>query len=161
MFRECSPVRLSYKTYCDAYSAVHGAVNRSQKSFKLVWRCHQLLYGFLAKGYLSPSVTSVANDNWLWNVPGGCAQISWHLPYSRGKPQKTSAMGPSDEGAVRPVIASNEVPFLQMRLVGSHSTSGREKEGIKERMGRHGGAISRTWTNDGLRMNHSFLFWTT
>ena len=38
-------------------------------------------------------------------------------------------------GAVRPVIVSNEVPFLQMRSVGSHSTSGREKEGIKERIG--------------------------
>ena len=62
-------------------------------------------------------------------------QISWHLPYSRGKPQKTSARRPSDEGAVRPVIASNGSPFLQMRSVGSHSTSRREKEGIKERTG--------------------------
>ena len=34
-----------------------------QKSFKLVWRCHQLLSGFLAKGHLPrvASVTSVAN----------------------------------------------------------------------------------------------------
>ena len=37
--------------------------------------------------------------------------------------------------ALRPVVVSNGVPFLQMRYVGSHSTSGREKEGIKERMG--------------------------
>jgi hypothetical protein len=29
--------------------------------------------------------------------------------------------------AVKPVIASNGVPDLQVRLVGSHSTSGREK----------------------------------
>ena len=36
---------------------------------------------------------------------------------------------------MRPVIATNGDPFLQMRSVGSHSTSGREKEGIKERMG--------------------------
>ena len=43
--------------------------------------------------------------------------------------QKTSARRPSDEAAVRPVIASNEVPFLQMRSVGSHISSGREKEG--------------------------------
>ena len=42
---------------------------------------------------------------------------------------------PSDEGVVQPVIASNGVPFLQMRSVGSHSTSGREKEGIKDRTG--------------------------
>ena len=34
----------------------------------------------------------------------------------------------SDEGTVRPVIASNGVPFIKIRSVGSHSTSGREKE---------------------------------
>ena len=43
-------------------------------------------------------------------------------------------MEPPDEGAVRPVIASNGVPFLQMRSVGSHSKSGREKEGNNEGM---------------------------
>jgi hypothetical protein len=37
--------------------------------------------------------------------------------------------------AVRRVIASKGVPYLQMRLVGSHSMSGREKEGNKERTG--------------------------
>ena len=42
---------------------------------------------------------------------------------------------PCDEGAVRPFIASNGVPFLQMGSVGSHSTSGRETEGNKERTG--------------------------
>ena len=47
-------------------------------------------------------------------------------------PQKTSARRPSMK-AVRPVIASNEVLHLQMRSVGSHSTSGIEKEGKKER----------------------------
>ena len=50
------------------------------------------------------------------------------------KPQDISVRKTSDEGAVRPVIVSNEVPFLQMRPVGSHSTSEREKEGNKERM---------------------------
>ena len=38
--------------------------------------------------------------------------------------------------AVRPVIASNGVPYLQMRSVGSLSTSGREKDGKKERYDR-------------------------
>ena len=33
-------------------SAVHGAMGCDQESFKLVWRCHQLLSGFLAKGQL-------------------------------------------------------------------------------------------------------------
>ena len=44
------------------------------------------------------------------------------------KPRKTPAKGPSMK-AVRLVIASNGVPYLQMRSVGSHSTLGMEKEG--------------------------------
>ena len=36
--------------------------------------------------------------------------------------------------AVQTVIASNETPSLQMRSVGSHSMSEREKEDEKERM---------------------------
>ena len=34
---------------------------------------------------------------------------------------------------VRPVIYSNGAPSVLIRSVGSHSTSGREKEGKKER----------------------------
>ena len=49
--------------------------------------------------------------------------------------EKTLARRPSDEGVVRPVIASNGVHFLQVRSVGSHNTSGKEKEGIKESTG--------------------------
>jgi hypothetical protein len=37
--------------------------------------------------------------------------------------------------AVRTVFASNGVPYLQMRSVVSHNTSGREKEGKKKRAG--------------------------
>ena len=77
------------------------------------------------------SLTSVANDtddNEM--ILGGCEQISWHLRYSRGNPQKTSARRPSDEGVVRPVIASNGVHSHQMRSVGSHSTSGSQKDGV-------------------------------
>ena len=43
--------------------------------------------------------------------------------------RKTPARRPCDERAGRPIIASNGVHFLQIRSVGSHSTSGREKEG--------------------------------
>ena len=46
-------------------------------------------------------------------------------------------MGPSDEGAVPPVIALNGDPYLQIRSVGSHRTSGMEKEGKKERKWRN------------------------
>ena len=46
----------------------------------------------------------------------------------------TSEENPGDSlmKAVWPLIASNGVPYLQMRSVGSHSTSGREKEGNKD-----------------------------
>ena len=37
--------------------------------------------------------------------------------------------------ALQPVIASNGVPYLLMRSVGSHSTLGMEKEGNKEIIG--------------------------
>ena len=56
------------------------------------------------------------------------------VPYSRGKPQKTSAGRPSDEGAVRSVIASNGVPFLQMSLWDRTARQeGRRKEIMKGR----------------------------
>ena len=36
---------------------------------------------------------------------------------------------------VRPIISSNGIPYFQMTLLKSHSTSGKEKGGKKERMG--------------------------
>ena len=36
-------------------------VATKKKNFQLVWRCHQLLYGFLAKGHL-PQSRLLAND---------------------------------------------------------------------------------------------------
>ena len=72
---------------------------------------------------LAQSVASVAKDK------GDLLAFALWL-------RKTSARRRSDEGAVRPVIASNKDPFLQMRSVGSHSKSGREKEGKKEGEGK-------------------------
>jgi hypothetical protein len=43
-----------------------------------------------------------------------------------GKPQLKDRL----MKAVPPVMSLNGVPYLQMRSVGSHSTSGREKEGM-------------------------------
>ena len=54
-----------------------------KKAFKLEWRCHQLLSGFLVKGYLlrvsrqSCLSASDKGDNEM--IPGDCAQISWNL----------------------------------------------------------------------------------
>ena len=44
---------------------VHRVMDRGQKSFKLMWRCHQLLSGFLVTGHLprvSRKSRSSAND---------------------------------------------------------------------------------------------------
>ena len=82
------------------------------------------------------SVTSVANDKGNNEINLGPVHISPGICLTaEKKTQKTSARRPSHEGAVRPAIASNGVPFLQMRSVGSQSTSGRGKQGNKERMG--------------------------
>ena len=62
----------------------------SQNSFQLVWWCHQLLSAFLAKGHL-PRVSRQSRRSLMIRVimkwSGGCAQISWNLPYSWGKPR--------------------------------------------------------------------------
>ena len=59
-----------------------------EKIFKLVWRCHQLLFGILAKGPL-PRVWRQSLRSLMIRVimkwsRGGCAHISWHLPYGWG-----------------------------------------------------------------------------
>ena len=86
-----------------------------QKSFKLVWWCHQLLSRFLTKGHLprvSPQLLLCPKEN-------------------RGKPQ----LGNCLMKAVRPLIASNVVPYLRMRSLRSHSTTGKEKDVKKEKKG--------------------------
>ena len=87
------------------------------------------------------SVKSVANDKGDNEMILGAVHRSPGIFLTAEEnPQKTSARIPSDEEAVRPVIAWNGIPFLQMRSVASHSTSGREKEGRK------GGRDGIRWT---------------
>ena len=88
-----------------------------KKSFKLLWRCHQLLSGILAKGHLP----WVSHQLLMIRVIRLCTDLLAFALHLR----KTSSRRPN-EGAVRPVIASNRVPYLKMRSVGSHSTSGRK-----------------------------------
>ena len=72
----------------------------------------------------APSVTSVANDKDVNEMIPGAVHRSHGICC---KLRKTSA-----RKAVQPVIASNGVNFLQMKPVGSHSTSGREKGGKRK-----------------------------
>ena len=108
-----------------------------QKIFKLVWQCHQLLSGLLSP--LAPSVasvTSVANDKDDNEMILGAVERSRGICLTAEECPRKSQLGDRlMKGAVRPVIASNGVSFLQMRSVGSHSRSGTDNEGKKERMG--------------------------
>ena len=49
---------------------VHGVMACGQKSFKLVWRCHQLLSGFLAKYHL-PRVSRLSRRSLMIRVFNG------------------------------------------------------------------------------------------
>ena len=83
------------------------------KKCKIVWRCHQLLYGFLAIGPLSrvsrQSILSVYKDDEM---------IQRVLHRSLGfylSPEESPRKPPIGERlikAVRPVIASNGVPCI-------------------------------------------------
>ena len=110
-----------------SFFGAHGAIGCGQKSFTLVRRCQQLLSGLLAKRYAPSvtSITSVANDRvtmkWSRRLCTDLLAFSLQL-------RKTSARRPSMK-AVLQVIPSNGVPYLHMRSVGSHITSGVGKEG--------------------------------
>ena len=109
-------------------SLVHGATGYDQKCFKLVWRCHQLLSGFLANGHL-PRVSRQLRLSLMIRViirwsHGLCTDRSLDI-YLTAKENLTMK-------AVRPVIPLNGFPFLQMRSLGWHSTPGREWVGFYE-----------------------------
>ena len=105
--------------------AVHGAMGCNQKSFKLVWQFHQLLSGLLAevtcpKCHVSQLIIRVIM-RWY---RGLCTDLMAFTLQLRKTSVRRLLMK-----AVRSVISSNGVPYLQMRSVGLHSTLGSEKEG--------------------------------
>jgi hypothetical protein len=71
------------------------------------------------------SVANDTNDNEM--VPGLCTNLLAFTLLLSTTPENVIRK-PSMK-AVQPVIASNRVPYLQMRLVGSHGISGREQVG--------------------------------
>ena len=85
-----------------------------------------------SKSPLAPGVASVASDKGDNEMILGAVHRSPGICLRAEKNPRKPQIG--DEGAVRPVIVSNGVPFLQIRSIESHSTLGREKEGKKERM---------------------------
>jgi hypothetical protein len=89
-----------------------------------VWRFHQLLSRFLANGHLPQVSHQSANDKFDNEIIPGAVHKSFGLT-AEEIPGKTSSRKASMKA----------VPCLQMRSVGSHSMSGREKEGKKKRTG--------------------------
>ena len=81
---------------------------------------------------LAPSVTSVANDKGDNEMI--CTQISWHLPYSCGKPRKTSARRLSDEGCATSLrLKWGPLPSNEIFRIAEHVGKGKGKK--KERAG--------------------------
>ena len=74
-----------------------------------------------------------ANDKGYNDMIPGVVHRSPGICLKLRKSSENLSNRPSDEGAVRSVIGSNKVPYLQRTSVGSHSTSGNEKEGYKEK----------------------------
>jgi hypothetical protein len=112
---------------------VHGAVRCSRNSFTLVW----LPSGFLANGHLPRMSRPSANYKGDNEVKPGAVHRSTGICFTAEDNPGKSQLGDPLIKAARPVIASNGVPFLHMRSVGSYSTLGREK------VGRNKGLLSR------------------
>ena len=93
----------------------------ARKSFKLEYRCHQLLSGFLAKGHLprvSRQLPLSANDKGDNKIISGAVHRSTNIYPTAEKNSGKSQLGDRLMKAVRSVIASYGVPYLQMRSVG-------------------------------------------
>ena len=97
---------------------IHEAMSYGQKRFKLVWRCYQLLSGFLAKGHL-PRVSRQARRSLMIRLimkwPRGlCTDLSicFRAEENPGKSQ----LGDS----LMKELCLNGVLFLQMTSVTSH-----------------------------------------
>ena len=91
-----------------------------QKRLRLVWRRQRHL------PRVSRQSANDKGDNEIYRV-----MCTDNLAFVL-RLRKTPEQGGRLMKVVRPFIASNGVPYIQMRSVGSHSTSGREKNGRTE-----------------------------
>jgi hypothetical protein len=74
---------------------LHGAMDCDQNSCMLVWRCHQLLSGFLTNDHLPRVAHQSPNDKGDNEIkPGVCVDLAFDK-------KKTSAKRPPDEGCHR------------------------------------------------------------
>ena len=110
-------------------------MSSGQKRFMVMRSCHQLLSAFLANGHLPRlSCQSSLTDNDKGD--NGVKQETVHrspciyltVEENPRKPQ----LGEGMMKVVLPIIASNGIPYFQMKSAGSHSKSEREMEGMEE-----------------------------
>ena len=95
---------------------------------QLVWRWYQLLSGLLVNGHM-PRVSRQSRLSLMKGVIN-----AWSRGLRTDLLTFTSNRRLSTK-TVRPFIAQEGISSLQMRSVGSYSTSGKEEEGKKERTG--------------------------
>ena len=92
----------------------------------LVWQCHQipLLWALYLKCHDSHICLLLIKVimRWYWGLVHRSPDIYLIAEERLMK-------------AVRPAIASNGISYIQLRSIGSHCTSGREKEGNQEKVG--------------------------
>ena len=111
----------------------------TKRSFRLVWRCHQLLSEFLLKCHL-PRVSREsrlsANDKGDEIIPGAVNRFFWEvkdlvkLPYSWDNPRKTSTRRPSDEGcASSHCLKWGPLPSNVVSRIAQHVRKGEWKNG--------------------------------
>ena len=90
----------------------------AKKSFKLVWRCHQLLSAFLTKAHLPRMSHQSPNDKVIITCYRGlCTDLlAFTLQLRKTSPRRQSMMAVTND-------ALNGVPCLHMSSVGLHNTS--------------------------------------
>ena len=88
------------------------------KSFKLVWRCHQLLFGFLDRGHLPRVSRLTVNDKRDNNmIPEAAHRYPGNYLTAEEKAGK-SQLGHRLMKTVRAVIVSNGIPYHPVKSVG-------------------------------------------
>ena len=101
---------------------VHGTMGCGQESYKASVAVPPAPVRVPSQRPLAPSVANGKGDNEM--SLGAVLRSSGICLTAKENPRKPQ-LGDRLMKAVRPVIALNGVPYLQMRSVGSHSLSGR------------------------------------
>ena len=120
--------------------AVHGVMGCSQRSCKLVWRCHQPLSGLLAKDHLPRVLRQSRRSLMIRLILKWSQRLCTDLlefDYDWGETRKTSTRKQSDEGSVTShCLKWSPLHQNEVGVITQYVRKGQERnEGKKERMG--------------------------